>query len=509
MKAMKRIFAMVLCLVFIGLMPEKARAESSAGMTADEFIGYLKYVVDRGDSKYGSGGKFSSGYYDGTHIYFDCWGLGESILATKGRIVYNKSKYQDPYDLYDTSIIKKYNISGDAVKALCQLSSDFTNIVPGEWLFRDRANGSCYHIGYYIGDGKVIEATSDGLNNTQISTIDDSGHSNLRGSKWTWTSHAKVPWIDYNTVQYTLIMPEDGLYQIRSVRNSNYGIDIPGGGDRPQGTVVHGWEGNETSAQVLGIYRAFDEWYKIVYNANGLLLNVQNGNGGLDGRLWLWPEDYTDSCYFRFLDGGNGTVIIQTRLETGNCLDLHDADEDGCYNGQRLHLWFPHDGSSCRWILKRIETERFIMPKDGLYQIRSARNTSYGIDIPGGGNRPKGTAIHGWEGNESSAQVLGIYKAFDEWYKIVYNANGLLMNVKNGQGGLDGRLWLWPEDYTDSCYFRFLDGGNGTVIIQTKLETGNCLDLHDADKDGCYNGQRLHLWFPHDGSSCRWYLKPV
>ena len=168
----------------------------SVVMTSSEFIGYLQYVVDRGDSKYGSGDQYSIGLYKGGHIYFDCWGLGESIICTNGQIVYNRNTSLNPWDLWDTSCGCGSN-GGDWLKAQCQLSNDFSNIVPGKWLFRDNSSGSCYHVGYYIGNEKVIESTTDGTGNTQISTIDSSGHSNIRGSAWTWTSHGKVPWIDY------------------------------------------------------------------------------------------------------------------------------------------------------------------------------------------------------------------------------------------------------------------------------------------------------------------------
>ena len=173
----------------------------STVMTSSEFINYLQYVVNRGDSKYGSGDQYSIGKYDGSYIYFDCWGLGESIICTNGQIVYNKNQSLNPWNLWNTSC-GCGSYSGDYLKTLCQLSTNFSSIVPGEWLFKDDSSGHCYHVGYYIGNNKVIESTTDGTYNTQISTIDSNGHSNLRSSSWTWTSHGKVPWISYSGGSY-------------------------------------------------------------------------------------------------------------------------------------------------------------------------------------------------------------------------------------------------------------------------------------------------------------------
>ena len=190
--------------LFLALFPAVAvvaNAAHSVVMTADEFIDYLQYVVDRGDSRYDSGGQQSIGKYDGTYIYFDCWGLGESIICTKGKIVYNRDTTLNPWNLWDTSC-GCGSRDGDWLEDQCQLSSDFSNMVPGEWLFVEDSSGRCYHVGYYIGNGKVIESTTDGSYNTQISTIDSNGHSNLRGSSWKWTFHGKVPWIEYVAESY-------------------------------------------------------------------------------------------------------------------------------------------------------------------------------------------------------------------------------------------------------------------------------------------------------------------
>lgn len=269
----KRVLSLLLVLVIWYTMLPQISLEVNAHsvvMTANEFIGYLQYVVDRGDSRYGSGDQYSIGKYEGNRIYFDCWGLGESIICTKGEIVYNRNTSLNPWNLWDTSC-GCGSYSGDYLKTQCQLSSDFTNIVPGEWLFRDDSSGHCYHVGYYIGNGKVIESTSDGSYNTQVTTIDSSGHSNIRGSSWTWTSHGKVPWLEYNN-------------QMKCVREiyCSYGKititkDMANIMDRPCSvkidTTAQLVESGALNAEyvVTGLYlnTADNYWYQVVTKAGG------------------------------------------------------------------------------------------------------------------------------------------------------------------------------------------------------------------------------------------------
>ena len=280
---MKRLLSAVLAVVMLCAMLPQIPLEVNAHsvvMSADEFIGYLQYVVDRGDSRYGSGDKLSVGKYDGNYIYFDCWGLGESIICTKGQIVYNRDTSLNPWNLWDTSC-GCGSYSGDWLKTQCQLSSDFSNIVPGEWLFRDNSSGNCYHVGYYIGNGKVIESTSDGSYNTQVSTIDSSGHSNLRGSSWSWTSHGKVPWIEYcnhsyNNVgfcskcqtEYNWEATYDtscaGIYKVSLSGGVYLRTDKPYAASTAKSALIK--EG--TQVEVLGsVTNAFDHvWHKVSYN---------------------------------------------------------------------------------------------------------------------------------------------------------------------------------------------------------------------------------------------------
>ena len=264
---MKRVLSLLLAVVMICTMLPNIFLEANAHsvvMTADEFIGYLQHVVNRGDSKYGSGDQYSIGKYDGKNIYFDCWGLGESIICTNGKIVYNKNSSLNPWNLWDKSS-GCGSYSGDHLKTLCQLSNDFSNIAPGEWLFKDDSSGHCYHVGYYIGNGKVIESTSDGTYKTQITTIDSSGHSNIRVSSWKWTSHAKVPWIEYVDPLIKETFPSYGIIEITS--KSTYVKSLPCSKETDPNSVdvedKHASMGDTYTA--IGLYKNTSNnlWYKV------------------------------------------------------------------------------------------------------------------------------------------------------------------------------------------------------------------------------------------------------
>ncbi|SNR86269.1 hypothetical protein SAMN05446037_100181 [Anaerovirgula multivorans] len=90
-----------------------------------------------------------------------------------------------------------YNINGvpdvsanGMLTRLVDVSSDFFKIEVGSAVWMDG------HIGVYIGDGKVIEATPSWGNNVQVTACLNFGSiSGLNGRRW--TKHGKLPYITY------------------------------------------------------------------------------------------------------------------------------------------------------------------------------------------------------------------------------------------------------------------------------------------------------------------------
>ena len=81
--------------------------------------------------------------------------------------------------------------TGDICSICTYVSSDFTNILPGEVLYMKG------HVGIYIGDGKAIECTSAGEGGVQISQVKNiSGSPKMKLSR-KWLKHGRLPFISY------------------------------------------------------------------------------------------------------------------------------------------------------------------------------------------------------------------------------------------------------------------------------------------------------------------------
>ena len=190
----KKILSLLITIIILlTLLPQTPAQAHRIVMTADEFIDCL-WTAYRRDNVYKNVYPYNLGYYDGNVIYFDCWNLGKAIIWSKGEIVNNYTV--GAYASMDTSCGLGDWDGLTIIKEAPNCSSDFSNLVPGEWLYKEN------HTGYYIGNGQVIECTA-GWNVwcITISQIDEYGNRSRNGvSGGTWWYHGMVPWLDYSSV---------------------------------------------------------------------------------------------------------------------------------------------------------------------------------------------------------------------------------------------------------------------------------------------------------------------
>ena len=74
-----------------------------------------------------------------------------------------------------------------------EVSTDFSDIVPGEAVWMDG------HIGVYVGEGLVVEATPKWRGGVLTSTCGNVAAKQIPGTAGSrrWTKHGKLPWVDY------------------------------------------------------------------------------------------------------------------------------------------------------------------------------------------------------------------------------------------------------------------------------------------------------------------------
>ena len=109
-------------------------------------------------------------------FFFDCVCLGKGILwgwNADTNAVYGGAKY--------TSGGVPDFAADSAMNHCSDVSTDFSKIEVGEWLWMSG------HVGYYVGDGMVIECTPSWENRVQYTKL----------TQRKWKKHGKCKYIDY------------------------------------------------------------------------------------------------------------------------------------------------------------------------------------------------------------------------------------------------------------------------------------------------------------------------
>lgn len=192
---MKKLLAILVSVLLLATMIPLGAVSVSAHsvvMTASEFINCLQIAMARPNT-YNNEYPYNLGYYNGSTISWDCWNLGKSIIWSRGSIVNNYSV--GTHSRVDTSCGLGDWDGLTIVQQAPNCSSNFSNLVPGEWLYMSG------HTGYYIGNGQVIECTTgwgvNGITQSQIDSYGNRSRNGVSGGKWLY--HGMVPWLDYSS----------------------------------------------------------------------------------------------------------------------------------------------------------------------------------------------------------------------------------------------------------------------------------------------------------------------
>ena len=157
------------------------------------------------------------------------------------------------------------------------------------------------------------------------------------------------------------------------------------------------------------------------------------------------------------------------------------------------------------WVYWTVNPATRVIP-EGDYVISPSGHSDYALDAAGGYSDAK-TDIWLYQKNGTEAQTFSVVYVEGEWFKIVLKKNPQMCINVIGETRNGARLWLWPDDGTDSCYFRAIDCGDGTYKIQNKR--GPDQRILDLSNDVAYNGAVVQLWDMHDTPAGRWRFTSV
>lgn len=296
----------------------------------------------------------------------------------------------------------------------------------------------------------------------------------------------------------------DGTYTIQSSVNSRYVLDIANG-STASGANAQLYQSNDTPAQQFKVTHDSQGYVTFTNVKSGKVLDVYNGTAqnGINVRQYTSNNSRAQKWIVR--KDGNGYSIVSA-LNSNYVLN---GASGKAYNGNNVELYSYSGTSSNRWVFNKSlsnEEKNISLANanrsalaDGIYEIRSAKNSKYTLDVSNGSTL-SGANIQLWISNGTPAQA----------FKVTHDSNGFVIftNVKSGKvldvfnGKAKSYQNVWQYNSNDLYGQKWIvQKSNSGYKIMSALDKNYVLDLSNGT---VRMGGNIQLYISNDTVAQRW-----
>lgn len=299
----------------------------------------------------------------------------------------------------------------------------------------------------------------------------------------------------------------DGVYEICSVKNSNYALDV-NSASTSNGANVQLYLRNGTQAQA----------FKVSHDSQGFVTftNINSGKViDLDGaitkngrNIHQYASNGTRAQKWIVQQSGSGYSIVSA-IDTSFALDIRNGF---VYSGSNIQLYKSNNTAAQQWTFNKYVTERERcdsyasqnkgrMP-DGVYYIKN-QNVGYALDVADG-------SLYGG----ANVQLYSLNRTNAQKWKITHDSTGYVsfQNVGSGMyltaSGSGGTANVYQQrqtnDYNQKWIVMF--DNNQNLRIVSALNSTMVLDVKDGKIRRCSN---IQLYASNNSNAQKWVFEYI
>lgn len=299
----------------------------------------------------------------------------------------------------------------------------------------------------------------------------------------------------------------DGVYEICSVKNSNYALDV-NSASTSNGANVQLYLRNGTQAQA----------FKVSHDSQGFVTftNINSGKViDLDGaitkngrNIHQYASNGTRAQKWIVQQSGSGYSIVSA-IDTSFALDIRNGF---VYSGSNIQLYKSNNTAAQQWTFNKYVTERERcdsyasqnkgrMP-DGVYYIKN-QNVGYALDVADG-------SLYGG----ANVQLYSLNRTNAQKWKITHDSTGYVsfQNVGSGMyltasgSGRTANVYQQRQtnDYNQKWIVMF--DNNQNLRIVSALDSTMVLDVKDGKIRRCSN---IQLYTSNNSNAQKWVFEYI
>lgn len=296
----------------------------------------------------------------------------------------------------------------------------------------------------------------------------------------------------------------DGTYNIQSLVNLNYVLDIYGG-YTTNGANVQLYRSNDTEAQLFKVTHDSQGYVTFTNVKSGKVLDVYGGTKKNNQNIWQFSSNGSRAQKWIVKPDGNGYVIISA-LDSNYVLDLSTGK---AVNSSNIQLYTYCGSNAQRWKFSKLvsktdklnslaQSNKNVLA-DGTYVISTALSSNYVLDVYGGYTWNKAN-VQLFAKNGTDAQAFKVTHDSQGYVTFTNVNSGKVLEVAGSRAGNNANVQQYSLDGSRAQKWVVQKNGSGYTIISA-LDPNFVLDLSGAL---VMNGRNIGLYQSNGSKAQQW-----
>ena len=296
----------------------------------------------------------------------------------------------------------------------------------------------------------------------------------------------------------------DGTYNIQSLVNPNYVLDIYGG-YTTNGANVQLYRSNDTEAQLFKVTHDSEGYVTFTNVKSGKVLDVYGGTKKNNQNIWQFSSNGSRAQKWIVKPDGNGYVIISA-LDSNYVLDLSTGK---AVNSSNIQLYTYCGSNAQRWKFSKLvsktdklnslaQSNKNVLA-DGMYVISTALSSNYVLDVYGGYTWNKAN-VQLFAKNGTDAQAFKVTHDSQGYVTFTNVNSGKVLEVAGSRAGNNANVQQYSLDGSRAQKWVVQKYGSGYTIISA-LDPNFVLDLSGAL---VMNGRNIGLYQNNGSKAQQW-----
>lgn len=296
----------------------------------------------------------------------------------------------------------------------------------------------------------------------------------------------------------------DRTYNIQSLVNPNYVLDIYGG-YTTNGANVQLYRSNDTEAQLFKVTHDSQGYVTFTNVKSGKVLDVYGGTKKNNQNIWQFSSNGSRAQKWIVKPDGNGYVIISA-LDSNYVLDLSTGK---AVNSSNIQLYTYCGSNAQRWKFSKLvskidklnslaQSNKNVLA-DGTYVISTALSSNYVLDVYGGYTWNKAN-VQLFAKNGTDAQAFKVTHDSQGYVTFTNVNSGKVLEVAGSMAGNNANVQQYSLDGSRAQKWVVQKYGSGYTIISA-LDPNFVLDLSGAL---VMNGRNIGLYQNNGSKAQQW-----